>query len=158
MAKRRPTYNRSLGQRLPRTPHPTVLAAGALTSRKVACSYALSSKSGAYKIHSWPRPRNRKRLLQTVLSKVPHPTHTCAAIPPALPIGSYRLSGVILSDTRNSNNFNRLRMHRPPRSPSASQNRLPCPMPTNPPAEVRNGVYLSIGRLARKTAADIRTT
>ena len=95
MAKRRPTYNRSLGQRLPRTPHPTVLVAGALTSRKVACSYVLSSKPGAYKIHSWPRPRNRKRLLQTVLSKVPHPTHTCAVIHPALPIGSYRFSVLI---------------------------------------------------------------
>ena len=75
-----------------------VFAPAALPPAKVACFYALTSNPAAYKIHNWPRPRKRKRLLQTVLSKVPRPSPRPRHHRPALPIGSYRLAVLIRPD------------------------------------------------------------
>jgi hypothetical protein len=44
--------------------NPRVFAPSALPSGNVRCFYGLIATPRAYKIHNWPRPRKRKRLLQ----------------------------------------------------------------------------------------------
>jgi hypothetical protein len=54
-----------------------------MPTAKSACLHPLFSQSEHYKSHNWPRPRKRKRLLQTVLSKVPLTAFTLATSSPS---------------------------------------------------------------------------